>query len=745
MLDRPGEGVVVRAVVAEVLHLGRCSGHDRHHVARAERRRARGRVRRNRHIVALVAVGHRVLVLRMGVAVVGPSAGLGDHLQLLRGSRDSQRARNTCDVVVRRHIRAVRRDHHVVLGRDRARVLANLSARGAEGHVVRVAAHKALTLGRLGHLYRVDRDSAARVLVRLALARERHRSLSDLEGRRRRRNSLVVRVSTLHVDCVLASVHLLKARQVAHVCAVLLEAVSVRRRSSGCRARRGVRVVVSRRVVHVLVVGQSNLELVVRGIDRQLAVHHRDGVVGCHVVVARHDHNSILRRDRARVLASLSAASGEGHVVRVAAHKALTLGSRGHLYRVDRDSAARVLVRLTLARERHRSLSDLEGRRRRRNSLVVRVSTLHVDCVLASVHLLKARQVAHVCAVLLEAVSVRRRSSGCRARRGVRVVVSRRVVHVLVVGQSNLELVVRGIDRQLAVHHRDGVVGCHVVVARHDHNSILRRDRARVLASLSAASGEGHVVRVAAHKTHTLGSRGHLYRVDRNSAARVLVRLALARERHRTLADLLRQIVNHSVVVNTFRSGKTARSTSQGCASCIGISTDIRTVRSDHTGRNSIPVHQTSHLIIRIGGGIGARERRAVVNLLGIQGDGQRCRIDNQLTVIQNLIIVARHIRRAAHHRDTAQNISLRACIRDAARNRGRDLVVVRQLDGSTGSGCAADDRLTQLHRVGGVAMLRAVIRPLAIVSRHRQGFGDRRDRELLGNTALGTTKDCNT
>ena len=122
-------------VAERVRHRGLCHvrdrrarrGCDRHHVARAQSRRARGCAFRYRHLIGLhivaAAVGHRVFVLGPRVAVVRPAAVLGLHCQGLRGSRDCQSAWHTGDDIVRRHIIRTITDCNTAIGDiDRIRV-----------------------------------------------------------------------------------------------------------------------------------------------------------------------------------------------------------------------------------------------------------------------------------------------------------------------------------------------------------------------------------------------------------------------------------------------------------------------------------------------------------------------------------------------------------------------------------------------------------------------------------------------
>ena len=279
---------------------------------------------------------------------------------------------------------------------------------------------------------------------------------------------------------------------------------------------------------------------------------------------------------------------------------------------------------------------------------------------------------------------------------------------------------------------------CNVVVRRHivvggilDLHAVLRNDN-RIFANRRAGTRQCNIC-----YTLTVDQCAARNRVVRtlcigrsrigNLAARVLVRRVVSRQLERSRRDRLRQIVNNSVITNALRGRETARSTSQGCASCIGISTNIRTVRSDHTGRDSIPVHQTSHLIIRIGGGIGAREHRAVVNLLGIQGDGQLCSIHLQLTIHLYNIIVAGHIRLATHHFHGGNGIGFRTNVSDGSCHNSRHHIVVRERVTRGGISCSYSVALvTESNRVACIRMLLPVIGPSSRGSRrHRQSLGD--------------------
>ena len=125
----------------------------------------------------------------------------------------------------------------------------------------------------------------------------------------------------------------------------------------------------------------------------------------------------------------------------------------------------------------------------------------------------------------------------------------RRVVHVLVVVQADLKLGRRLRDRQRAVHNRDVVVVRHHRLAALDHHVVLRRDRARVGVRFGALGAELNIVSVSAHKAFVLAA-AHFDRADRDLAARVLLRLALAGEGHRTLLNRqCTSVRSHSAVV----------------------------------------------------------------------------------------------------------------------------------------------------------------------------------------------------
>ena len=100
MLYRPGERVVVGAAVAVILYLRRRSRRDRYLVAVGQRRHCRGRFAFDLYGVALTAVRHFVLVLRVLFTVVLPLAVQRLDLQFRRVLRDRQLAFRLADVVV---------------------------------------------------------------------------------------------------------------------------------------------------------------------------------------------------------------------------------------------------------------------------------------------------------------------------------------------------------------------------------------------------------------------------------------------------------------------------------------------------------------------------------------------------------------------------------------------------------------------------------------------------------------------
>ena len=211
----------------------------------------------------------------------------------------------------------------------------------------------------------------------------------------------------------------------------------------------------------------------------------------------------------------------------------------------------RAVIRIGLVDDRDRQvcLIDRQRRCRRRSLAVVRVRTLYVDRVLARVDLRQTAQILDIRPVLFEAVGVARRSGRCSAARGVLVVVLTCVVHILVIRQADRELLAALLNRQLAVHHSDVVVRRDVRLAARDLYGGLFRDRAGVFAGFNAAGTEGHVVRMSAYQADAVRSLRHFYRVDRDRAARVGLRLALAGEGHRPLRHFQRAVIGGVIVV----------------------------------------------------------------------------------------------------------------------------------------------------------------------------------------------------
>ena len=64
---------------------------------------------------------------------------------------------------------------------------------------------------------------------------------------------------------------------------------------------------------------------------------------------------------------------------------------------------------------------------------------------------------------------------------------------------------------------------------------------------------------------------------------------------------------------------------------------------------------------------------------------------------------------------------------------------MIRQFHVGTGYSIIADDIIAQLHGKGSVLVRLSIVRPLATIGRNRQRFGNRRDREWLGNITLRT------
>ena len=100
MLYRPGKRVVCGAAVAVVLYLRRRGRRDRYLVAVRQRRHCRGRFAFDLYSVALTAVRHFVLVLRVLFTVVRPLAVQRFDLQFRCVLRNRQRAFRLADVVV---------------------------------------------------------------------------------------------------------------------------------------------------------------------------------------------------------------------------------------------------------------------------------------------------------------------------------------------------------------------------------------------------------------------------------------------------------------------------------------------------------------------------------------------------------------------------------------------------------------------------------------------------------------------
>ena len=69
-------------------------------------------------------------------------------------------------------------------------------------------------------------------------------------------------------------------------------------------------------------------------------------------------------------------------------------------------------------------------------------------------------------------------------------------------------------------------------------------------------------------------------------------------------------------------------------------------------------------MIIRIGGGISAREHRAVVNLLSIQGDGQRRLVDRQVAFFIRDGVVARVGSQLGVTRDNRVRVGVHVALR---------------------------------------------------------------------------------
>ena len=89
VLHRPAESVGHNALC----HMGngrRDGWCNRHHIAGGEGGRAGGGRCGDGHGITLRAVGHRVFILGVGIAVVGPAAGGGGYIQLRRAGSDLQ-------------------------------------------------------------------------------------------------------------------------------------------------------------------------------------------------------------------------------------------------------------------------------------------------------------------------------------------------------------------------------------------------------------------------------------------------------------------------------------------------------------------------------------------------------------------------------------------------------------------------------------------------------------------------------
>ena len=89
VFHRPTEGVghIALCHMGDGRRDGRC---NRHHIAGGERRRAGGGRCGDGHGITLRAVGHRVFILGVGIAVVGPAARGGGYIQLRRAGSDLQ-------------------------------------------------------------------------------------------------------------------------------------------------------------------------------------------------------------------------------------------------------------------------------------------------------------------------------------------------------------------------------------------------------------------------------------------------------------------------------------------------------------------------------------------------------------------------------------------------------------------------------------------------------------------------------
>ena len=256
MLDRPGERVVLRAAVAEVLHLRISCRRDRHLISVRQGRYRRRRAVRNAHRVALLAVRHRVLVLRVLRTVVLPLAVSRFDLQFRLVLRDFQRAVLRLDRVVL--------GQRALVQRVRERVLAAAHDRLAARNVVRRAftVHEAITAHRYVGL-RVLRQRRAVVLLLAVCTRQRHSALRHFQGAVIR-GIFVVRVRRfdLIIDCA-------KVLDAGHSVGPGLTAISAILDRRAFRHAR--RCTAAMRLTVVLVTVISCLHRHGRRLDRQIA------------------------------------------------------------------------------------------------------------------------------------------------------------------------------------------------------------------------------------------------------------------------------------------------------------------------------------------------------------------------------------------------------------------------------------------------------------------------------------------
>ena len=180
MFDRPGERVVIRAAVAVVLHLRISCRRDRHLISVRQGRYRRRRAVRNAHRVALLAVRHRVLVLRVLRTVVLPLAVSRFDLQFRLVLRNLQLAVGRRHQVVAYRSLGARRHCNAVHRRDHVRLRADIRDRAGIGHNHREGVLVAL----LQISSREARLCQCAAIIRLARILRRDRNLLGINRQR---------------------------------------------------------------------------------------------------------------------------------------------------------------------------------------------------------------------------------------------------------------------------------------------------------------------------------------------------------------------------------------------------------------------------------------------------------------------------------------------------------------------------------------------------------------------------------